>query len=106
MFYAAKIKSRLVRGQWPLAVWPRFAVVAQAFAASVAGVEGRIGQDEVGLEVLVQIAVETVGVLGAEVGLDVADGEVHVGQAPGRRVGLLAEDGERRPPWASMNSSD
>ena len=37
-------------------------VVAQAFAAPVAHVERRIGDDEVGLQVFVQIAMKAVGV--------------------------------------------
>src|SRR5207247_8850438 len=49
-------------------------------------------QDEVGLEVSVQVVMESVGVVGAEVGLDTADRQVHLGQAPGCGVGLLAED--------------
>ena len=39
-----------------------------------------------------QVAQEAVGGLRSEVGLDAADGEVHVRQPPRRRVGLLAED--------------
>ena len=41
-----------------------------------------------------QVVVEGVGVLGAEVGLDAADGEVHHGQPPGGGVGLLAVDAD------------
>ena len=41
-----------------------------------------------------QVAQEGVGGLLAEVGLDAADGEVHVCQPPGGGVGLLAEDGD------------
>ena len=44
-------------------------VVAQPVSAPVAHVEGRIGQDVVGLEVLVQVAMEAVGGFLAEVGL-------------------------------------
>ena len=69
-------------------------VVAQAVAAPVAHVERRVGEDEVGLEVLVQVVVEGVGVVRPEVALDPADGEVHLGQAPGRRVALLPVDGD------------
>ena len=55
-------------------------------------VEGWIGQDVVGLEVRVQVAVEAVGVFRAEVAVDAADGQVHLGQPPGGGVGLLAVD--------------
>jgi hypothetical protein len=69
-------------------------VVGQELARPVGDVERRIGEDVVGLEVGVQVAQEGVGGLRAEVGLDAADGEVHVRQPPGGRVGLLAEDGD------------
>ena len=36
-------------------------IVAEAVAAPVAHVEGRVGEDEIGLEVLVQVAMEAVG---------------------------------------------
>ena len=67
-------------------------VVGQQLARPVRDVERRIGEDVVGLEVRVQVAQEAVGGLRAEVGLDAADGEVHVRQPPGGGVGLLAED--------------
>ena len=41
-----------------------------------------------------EVLEEGVGGLPAEVGLDGADGEVHVCEAPGGGVGLLAEDGD------------
>ena len=41
-----------------------------------------------------QVAQEAVGRLRAKVGLDAADGKVHVRQPPSGRVGLLAEDRE------------
>lgn len=59
-------------------------VVGQQLAGPVGDVERRIGEDVVGLEVGVQVAQEAVGGLAAEVGLDAADGEVHVRQPPGR----------------------
>ncbi len=67
-------------------------VVAQQLAAPVAVVEGRIGQDVVRLEVREGVGVEAVAL--GDVGADAADGEVHVGQAPGRVVGLLAVDAD------------
>src|SRR2546430_17688407 len=47
------------------------------FAEPVGVVEGRIGEDEVGVEIGMQIAPEGVGLLLAEIGFDAADGEVH-----------------------------
>src|SRR5262249_52020072 len=67
-------------------------VVSEAFTAPVAHVESRVGEDEVRLEVGVEVLVESVSRLRAEVGLDASDGEVHLGQPPRRRVGLLAKD--------------
>ena len=67
-------------------------VVAQALAAPVADVEGRIGEDEVGLEVGVAVVVEGVAV--GDLAVDAADGEVHLGQPPGGVVRLLAVDAD------------
>lgn len=53
------------------------------FADPVGVVEGRVGQDLVGAEVGVEVAPEGVGVFGAEVDLDVAQGEVHDGEVTG-----------------------
>ena len=69
-------------------------VVLQQIAAPVAVVERRVGEDVVGLEVRVQVAVEAVGVFLAEVAVDAANGEVHLGQPPGRVVRLLAVDAD------------
>ena len=84
-------------------------VVGQQLARPVADVERRIGEDVVGLEVGVQVAQEGVGGLRAEVGLDAADGEVHVRQPPGGR-GLDSwpkmEMSVFCPPWASTKRSD
>ena len=66
----------------------------QQLAAPVAVVERRIGEDVVGLEVGVQVVVEGVGV--RDLGVDAADGEVHLGQPPGGVVGLLAVDARCR----------
>ncbi len=61
-------------------------VAPEPVAAPVADVEGRVGEDVVGPQVGMQVVVERVGVVPAEVGLDTANREVHVGQLPGRRV--------------------
>ncbi len=73
------------------AVLPAHVVIS---AVPVGIVEGRIGEDEVGLEVFMQVAAEGVGLLRAEVGLDAANGEVHDGQAAGGGVAFLAVDGD------------
>jgi len=75
-------------------------VAAEKLARPVADVEGRVGEDEVGLEVGVLVAEERVGRLLAEPGLDAVDGEVHVGEAPRRGVALLPEDGDVGAPAA------
>ena len=67
-------------------------VVGQQLARPVRDVERRIGEDVVGFEVGVKIAQEAVGGLRAEVGLNAADGKVHVRQPPGGRIGLLSKD--------------
>ena len=79
------------------AVLPARVVV---FAAPVGVVEGRVGEDEVGLQIGMEVAVEGVGVLFAEIGVDAADGEVHHGQAPGGGVALLAVDADVAEPAA------
>lgn len=63
-------------------------------------VEGRIREDEVGAEILVEVAAEGVGVLGTEVGLDAPDGEVHHREAPGGGVALLPVDRDVAEPPA------
>ena len=67
-------------------------VVPEQLAAPVAVVERRVGEDVVGLEVGVAVVVEGVAV--GDLGVDAADGEVHLGQAPGRVVRLLAVDAD------------
>ena len=74
-----------------LAVDPAL-VALQELAPPVAVVEGRIGEDVVGLEVGVAVVVEGVAV--GDLGVDAADREVHLGEAPGRVVGLLAVDAD------------
>ena len=67
-------------------------VVLQQLAAPVAVVEGRVGEDVVGLQVGVPIVVERVAKSNPR--LDAADGEVHLAQAPGGVVVLLPVDGD------------
>ena len=59
----------------------------EATAAPVGVVERRVGHHEVGLQVLVQVVVETVGLSPTEVGIDAPNGEVHLGQPPSRGFG-------------------
>ena len=75
------------------AVFPA-GVFPKAFAAPVAHVEGRIGEDEIGAQVFVQVVVKTVRMLTAKVSVQSSDGQVHHGQPPGGGVGLLAVDGD------------
>jgi hypothetical protein len=62
------------------AVFPAF-VVAEAFAAPVGDVEGRIGEDEVGPEIGKLLVVKVVAV--GDLALDATDGEVHLRKPPG-----------------------
>ncbi len=64
------------------------------FAEPVGVVEGRIGEDEVGAEIGMEIAPEGVGLLFAEIGFDAADGEVHHGEAARGGVALLTVDAD------------
>src|SRR5437588_9385255 len=64
------------------------------FSEPVGVVEGRIGENEVGAEIGMEIAPEGVGLLFAEIGLDAADGEVHHGEAACGGVALLTVDGD------------
>ncbi len=72
------------------AVLPAHVVV---LAEPVGVVEGRVGENVVGAEVRMEVAAECVGVLGAEVGLYAAQGEIHHGQAARGGVALLTVDG-------------
>src|SRR5450756_949016 len=67
-------------------------VVLEELAPPVTVVEGRIGQDPVGLEVRVAVVVERVAM--SDLGIDAANREVHLRQAPSRVVGLLAVDAD------------
>jgi len=72
-------------------------VAAQQLARPVADVEGRVSQNEVGLEVGVQVAEERVSRLFAEPGLDAVDGQIHVGEAP-QPQGLAGRCADGREP--------
>src|SRR5690349_1441202 len=69
-------------------------VFFEAFAAPIAVVERRIGEDEIGFEVLVGVVVKGTFAVPGDIGLDAADGEVHFAEAPGGLVGFLAVDAE------------
>ena len=69
-------------------------VFAQAVAAPVGDVEGRVGEDVVEAQVAQLVLVEAAFVVPADVGVDAAHGQVHLGQAPGGVVALLAVDGD------------
>lgn len=69
-------------------------VTQEPFLPPAGEVEGRVGQDEVRLQLGVTIVEEGVGVILAQVGLDASDGEVHLGQLPGGGVGVLPENGD------------
>ena len=59
-------------------------VLGEPLAAPVGDVERRIGEDEVGPEIRVAIIVEAVAV--GDLSFDPADGEVHLGEPPGRVI--------------------
>ena len=73
-------------------------VLAQQVAAPVAVVERRVGQHEVGPQVREAVVVEAVAVV--NVGVDAADGQVHLGQPPRGVVRLLAVDADVAQPAA------
>src|SRR2546430_8922041 len=70
------------------------------FAEPVRVVERRIGEDEVGAEIGMEIAPEGAGLLFAEIGFDAADGEVHHGEAARSGVALLTVDANVAEPAA------
>src|ERR1017187_8515901 len=83
-------------------------VLPQIFAAPIAHVERRVGENEIGLEVGMQIRPEAVGVAWAEIGLNAANGEVHPRQFPSVVVRFLSINGDvaMLPPCSSTNFSD
>ena len=62
----------------------------EPIAAPIGDIEGRIGEDEVGLQVRVAVVVEAVAV--GDLSLDAANGKVHLGETPSCVVGFLAVD--------------
>src|SRR5882672_12610186 len=66
-------------------------VVAQALAAPVGDVEGRVRENEIGLEVGVAVVVERVA-LRDLTRVNATDGEVHAREAPRGVVRFLAVD--------------
>src|SRR6059036_1687816 len=79
---------------------PAMPAGAVVFAEPVGVVEGRIGEDEVGAEIGMEIASEGVGLLFAEIGFDAADGEVHHGETTRGGVALLTVDADVAKPAA------
>ena len=77
------------------------AVLSQQFARPVGIVEGRIGDDEIGLEVVEEGTFVVPLHLRA---VDSAYGEVHLAKAPGGEVRFLAVDGDVvHPPLSGLN---
>ena len=75
-------------------------ILAQPVAAPVGDVERRIGEDVVEAQVLQFVLVEAALVVPADVGVDAAHGEVHLGQPPRRVVALLPVDRDVADPAA------
>ena len=69
-------------------------VLLQALAAPVGDVEGRVGEDGVGLEVGERVLVEAAFAVPADVAVDAAHGKVHFCKPPGGVVGFLPVDGD------------
>jgi len=69
-------------------------ILTQPLSSPIAGVEGRIGQDIVRFQVLVQVPVEAVCMLRPEIVINSSDGQVHLGQLPGGGIGLLTINGD------------
>lgn len=69
-------------------------VGGQLFVPPFLHVEGRVGHDEVGAQVRVQVVEQGVRRAATEVEVDAADGHVHGGQPPGGGVALLPVDAD------------
>ena len=67
-------------------------IAGEALAAPVGDVEGRVGEDEIRLQVRVTVVEETVAM--RDLAVDAADGEVHLRQPPCGVVGFLAPDAD------------
>ena len=75
-------------------------ILPQPLAAPVRHVERRIGEDVVEAQVLQFVLVEAALVVPADVGVDAAHREVHLGEPPRRVVDLLPVDGDVADPPA------
>lgn len=62
-------------------------------AAPIAHIERRIGEDEIGFEILVEIIVKSVRVLRAKIGFDPTNGKVHLREFPRGRIRFLTVGG-------------
>ena len=85
-------------GKVGIASWRRAelpaAITAKLVAAPIAIVERWIGNNVIGPEVFVGVVEERAFVVPFNLrAVDAANGEVHLGQPPGRLVALLSEDG-------------
>ena len=78
--------------RWGRAVLPAH-IVQQLVLPPVGQIEGRVCQDEVGLQLGVGVVEEGIGAELAQVSLNPPDGQVHLGHLPGGGVGVLAKDG-------------
>src|SRR3972149_890132 len=72
-------------------------VLTQAFPAPIAHVERRVGDNVIGFQIRMQVTVERVRVLLAEIALDPADRKVHLRQFPRGWVALLPKNADVVP---------
>src|SRR5690625_1910510 len=69
-------------------------VFAQAVTAPVGDIKRRVGENVIEAQVTQLVLVEAALVVPADIGVDASHGKVHLGQAPGGVVALLAIDGD------------
>src|SRR5690606_4670569 len=69
-------------------------VFTQAVTAPVGDIKRRVGENVIEAQVAQLVLVEAALVVPANIGVDAAHGEVHLGQTPGGVVALLAVDGD------------
>ena len=81
------------------AVFPAYVIPKRA-VVPIGEIEGRIGEDGVGLERQVEVVREGVRIVGAKIRLDAANGQIHDGEFAGGRVRLLPVDGDGPTPAA------
>lgn len=79
-------------------------ILTKALPSPVAHVEGRIGKDEVRLQVFMHVIVEAVGIVRAEIGVDPANGQVHLCQSPCGGIGFLPVDNYIAKPSACSST--